>query len=166
MSTAETIREQAAEIERQLVALQKLVTLAAEEHEDPTEAGEAAYTLYRLKALARDAYDEYEAVVAKSFIVPVTLDNGAVLEYREGASRKKWNHKDLSELLAKRIVETSFDFDTGEVTRSFEEIAQEILKYAGVGYWRVRQLEKIGINADKYCEKGDPKESISITNPY
>lgn len=166
MSTAQTIREQAAEIEQRLVALQKLVTLAAEEHEDPKEAAEAAYTLYRLKSLARDAYDEYEKIVASSFRTPVTIENGAVLEHKIGAPRKKWAHGELSELLAKRIVETSFDFETGELNRSFEEIATEILEYAGVSYWRVKKLAQIGISADKYCEKGDPKESISITNPY
>jgi hypothetical protein len=38
----------------------------------------------------------------------------------------------------------------------------ELVKYTGISYWKVKELEKIGINANNYCETGDAKANIII----
>jgi hypothetical protein len=56
----------------------------------------------------------------------------------------------------------SVDMDTGEVIRTPQEMLAELVKYTGISYWKVKELEKIGINANNYCETGDAKANIII----
>ena len=61
-----------------------------------------------------------------------------------------------------RLQQSSVDMDTGEVTLSTEEIVNRILDYVQPSYWRVGALNDLGINADQYCEVGEPKTNIAI----
>lgn len=83
-------------------------------------------------------------------------------EKKQGAQRKSWDHKGLANVVAKRIVETSIDLDTGEVLRSPAEMIAAAFEFAGVSYWRVKELQKIGVNADSYCEVGEGKTNIIV----
>jgi hypothetical protein len=51
---------------------------------------------------------------------------------------------------------------TGEVVLSTEDLLKKVLDYIQPSYWRVKELSKIGINADNYCEVGDYKTSIIV----
>lgn len=84
------------------------------------------------------------------------------LEKKSGSPRKSWDHENLTRIVSNRIIDLSIDMDTGEVTKSPTEMISEILEYCGISYWRVKELSKIGINADQYCEVGDPKTNVII----
>lgn len=88
--------------------------------------------------------------------------NGFFFEKKMGSSRKAWDHKALSHVVAKRLVESSVDLDTGEILKSPTEMIEEAFAFAGVSYWRVRELQRIGVNADSFCEVNEGKPSIII----
>jgi hypothetical protein len=52
--------------------------------------------------------------------------------------------------------------DTGEVMLTQEELIVKLLDYMQPSYWRVGELNKLGINADNYCETGEPKVSLIV----
>ena len=38
----------------------------------------------------------------------------------------------------------------------------KLLDYLQPSYWRIKELSKLGINADQYCEVGELKTSIIV----
>ena len=88
--------------------------------------------------------------------------SGATIEKKTGADRKKWEHSKLASAVAERLSDMSVDMDTGEIMKSPQEIALDMLTYCAPSYWRVKELNKIGINPDNYCEVGDLKTSIIV----
>ncbi len=90
------------------------------------------------------------------------FDDGYVLEQKKGSPRKAWDHASLGEVVAQRLIDLSTDMETGELTRRPVDIAVDLLRFAAPSYWRVGELNKIGVNADMYCEVGEPKASIII----
>lgn len=78
------------------------------------------------------------------------------METKTGNPRKKWDHKGLASVVAKRIHDRSIDIDTGELLKSAEEQIGELLEYASPSYWRVTALRELGIDADAYCEVQEP----------
>ena len=64
--------------------------------------------------------------------------------------------------VARRLDDISVDMDTGERTMSAQEMVIKVLDYVQPSYWRVKELGKIGISADKFCEVGETKESIIV----
>ena len=92
----------------------------------------------------------------------ISLPNGAQIEKKSAYDRKTWQHKELANAVAEKLVKMSIDMDTGEVLMSPEQIAQSMLTYCAPSYWRVKELNSIGINADNYCETGDLKTSIIV----
>lgn len=93
----------------------------------------------------------------------VSLPNGLVAERRIGSDRKAWDHKGLANEVASRVYESAIDMDTGEVLLSPTEMMQKMLDYAAPSYWRVGELNKIGISADNFCEKSEGKVSLIIS---
>ena len=92
----------------------------------------------------------------------VTLPSGHIVERKQGGDRKSWDHKTLATDVADRLIQTSIDMDTGEITIDTKGLMVKMLDYAAPSYWRVGELSKIGLNADRYCEKSDGKTSIVI----
>lgn len=88
--------------------------------------------------------------------------NGQVVEKKFATDRKGWQHQQIAEEVLRRLGELSIDMDTGEVVMSSQEIAVKLLDYLQPSYWRVKELSKLGINADQYCEVGEVKTSIMI----
>lgn len=93
---------------------------------------------------------------------PEVVSHGITFEKKVGAARKTWDHKALGDIVAQRIVDMNVDMETGEMLASPVEMVKQVLGYTGVSYWRVGELKNIGINADSYCEVGEPKSSIII----
>ena len=83
-------------------------------------------------------------------------------EKKMGSTRKAWDHKSLARLVAERMTSMSIDLDTGEILKSPTEMIAESFEFAGVSYWRVKELQKIGVNADSFCEVLDGKPNIII----
>jgi hypothetical protein len=93
------------------------------------------------------------------------LPDGTTIEKKSSYDRKGWKHLDLGSAVADRIVKMSVDMDTGEVTKSPKQIAEEMLTYCAPSYWRIKELNKIGINADSFSEVGELKTSIIVRKP-
>lgn len=93
---------------------------------------------------------------------PEYSTNGFFFEKKMGSSRKAWDHKSLSQVVAKRLVESSVDLDTGEILKSPSEMIEEAFAFAGVSYWRIKELQRIGVNADSFCEVSEGKPSIIV----
>jgi len=92
----------------------------------------------------------------------VTLDGNALIEKKSSYERKAWQHKDLARAVVDRLSQMSVDMDTGEILNSPEDIAMQIFTYCAPSYWRVKELNNIGINPDMYCETGQLKTSIIV----
>jgi len=78
--------------------------------------------------------------------------DGVVAERRSGTQRKEW---DDDGIVREIVNKAEFDHPL--------ELAQEILKAAGVGYWRVTQLRALGIRVDDYCDKVDGRATLQLT---
>ena len=129
------------------------------------DVGEVALAVHQLKADVGDMYSFFTARVV-DYLQTVNVDdmdiNGARIEVRSAADRKQWQHADLMGAVAKRIMQRSVDMDTGEITLSPEEMVAKVLDYVQPSYWRVKELAKIGINADQFCEVGEHKTNLVI----
>lgn len=87
---------------------------------------------------------------------------GANVQRKVASPRKTWDSKSLMEDTYDRISQSATDMDTGELMMSHKELALKLLDYFNPSYWRVKELSKIGINADNYCEVGEEKTNIAI----
>lgn len=92
----------------------------------------------------------------------VMLEDGSKVEKKFSSDRKGWQHKELASVVAERITQSSVNMDTGEILNTQEELIARLLEFVQPSYWRVKELSKIGINADLYCEVGDTKTSIIV----
>jgi len=120
---------------------------------DPTEAADVFLELNLAK---RDLSFVYGTIERKMISLldedMTTLRDGAEIERKTGATRTKWQHKDLATAVADRIVQSSVDMDTGEIVLNPQEVAEKMLDYVQPSYWRATKLNEIGINPDNYCE--------------
>jgi hypothetical protein len=91
----------------------------------------------------------------------ITTD-GSKVEKRAGNDRKKWRHEELAQNIASRLNDMSVDMSTGEITMSPQEMVVKLLDYCAPSYWRVKELAKIGISADKFCEVEEKEASIIV----
>lgn len=133
----------------------------------PEEACEILVELNYVKGDLSYLYDKASRAVSnlmeeKQFI---SLESGATIEKKSAYDRKAWNHKSLASAVANKIVQMSIDMDTGEIIKTPQEIASDILTYCAPSYWRVKELNKIGINPDNYCEVGELRTSIIVRKP-
>lgn len=145
--------------------IDKLLLLVAEDDDEGLKLGEALYSLYVLKGRMKEVYETLEDLVTERVREELVLGNGALLEVKGGAQRKSWDHAGLTEEVTRRIVDSAFDFDTGELKMTLPEMAAAILRYAAPSYWRVTQLNEIGVDVDQYCEKGEYRKSVVIRRP-
>lgn len=154
------LRRHIAIFEARLAEFQQREDVEMGEIVDTAVASKAA--LDELKAL----HDGYMATVRDRMLAEdveeVPASNGDRVELGYFKSRKAWRHAELAEIVAHRIVQSSMDPETGEVTLDREEMILELMKYATPSAWKVKALQSIGLNADNYCEAGDstPKSTI------
>lgn len=90
------------------------------------------------------------------------LPDGSTVEKRFGNDRKKWQHKELAQHIASRLSDMSVDMSTGEIVMSPQDMVVKLLDYCAPSYWRVKELAKIGISADKFCEVEEKDASIIV----
>jgi hypothetical protein len=129
------------------------------------DVAESLVQLHAIKNYVGELYSSYSASVL-SILQNANVDDmdiaGAKIEVRSAADRKKWNHDELANAVSKRLIDMSVDMDTGEVLLSAQDIASKMLEFVQPSYWRVKELAKVGINADNFCEVGDYKTNIII----
>lgn len=116
------------------------------------------------KAELSMVYDHFASVVGEAMgqEQEVHLESGARIEKKFSNARTGWQHKDLAGAVAKKIIDLSVDLETGEVVSSPEEMLVQVLDYVQPSYWRIKELQKIGINPDNYCQVGENKVSIIV----
>ena len=128
---------------------------------------EACTILSEINFLKRDlsmVYDMYANAVIEIMgdSESMMLANGAEIEKKSAYDRKGWKHKEIGSVVASKLTEMAIDMDTGEILKTPQEIALQILDYCAPSYWRIKELNKIGVNADNYCEVGDLRTSIIV----
>jgi len=124
---------------------------------------DALVLLHKIKAEIGLIYGDYSTqIIDKLPDIPTASSNGQAVEKKIGSDRKAWNHEDLTREVLRRLGQMSVDLDTGEVIMTSEEIAMKLLDYVQPSYWRVKELSKIGINADQYCEVSEAKTNIIV----
>lgn len=161
-----TMKETVEELRRLVQHLDTMTRFAAEDEiEDLEEAIEILVALNGIKSSFATTYSNYEEVIADGMDdeYMVKLPGDIEVTRREGAPRKQWDHKRLTKDVTKRLMDKSVDYETGEILMTTEEIINAVFQYAATSYWRVKELKKIGLNADKYSKLGDPKVSVAIS---
>lgn len=135
--------------------------------DDGATLEEAGNMLLQLNLTKRDMGTVYDAVAHRfgqmmdmESIVP--LAGNAVIEKKSSYERKAWQHKEIARAVVSRLGQMSVDMDTGEVIKSPQDIAIELMTYCAPSYWRIKELNNIGINPDMYCETGQLKTSIIV----
>lgn len=131
---------------------------------DMNEIAEYVSALHAVKANIALIYDSACGVlgsVMKS-VPEMVLSDGTKIEKRAAADRKKWQHENIAQNVASRISDMAVDLETGEVVMTPQDMMVKMLDYCAPSYWRVKELAKIGINADKFCDVSESKESIIV----
>jgi hypothetical protein len=128
---------------------------------------EAGNMLLQMNLAKRDMSIVYDSIANKFGEMMdrepvVSLPGNAIIEKKSSYERKAWQHKDLAKAVVDRLTQMSVDMDTGEVVKSPEDIAMELMSYCAPSYWRIKELNNIGINPDMYCETGVLKTSIIV----
>lgn len=129
------------------------------------EVGAKLIELHAIKGAVGDVYSSYSARATRLFQEAQVEDMAYGenrIEVRTASDRKQWEHPRLIAEVARRLVSESIDMDTGEVMTSPEELISKVLDFVQPSYWRVKELSKIGINADKFCEVGEYKTNIIV----
>ena len=107
----------------------------------------------KLTARTADALGDTEELV---------LSDGTKIEKKWSSTRRGWQHRDLANAVARRLVEKSIDMETGEVTLTPKEIAEGMIDYVQPSYWKVKKVSELGLDVDNYCEVGETKTSIIV----
>lgn len=125
---------------------------------------DALVIAHAIKADTGLVFQQYQHKIADHLPLndDIYASNGQLIEKRMSNDRKGWQHDRLIDEVYRRLSELSVDMDTGEVVMSSRDIALKILDFVQPSYWRVKELSKLGINADQFCEVGELKTSISI----
>lgn len=119
--------------------------------------------LHSIKGDVASMFSQYTNLFANKIETDeATASNGQKIEKKSAFDRKGWKHEDLASEVLRRLNDLSVDMDTGEVIMSANEVAMKLLEFVQPSYWRIKELSKLGINADQYCEVGELKTSIIV----
>lgn len=160
-----SISDVLASVMKTLLDLDEQLNLFADSEPTPEELGSAIIDLHALKGGLADIYGTFSATAISLFKKQNIEDlpmGASQIEIRTASDRKKWEHGKLANEVSRRLVSSSVDMDTGEVLMSTDEVITKLLDYIQPSYWRIKELAKLGINADHYCEVGDYKTNIII----
>lgn len=130
-------------------------------------AEELATCVTQLHAFKNDLTAVYDTackllIDAMGNMPEIVVPSGIKVEKKTGADRKTWQHVDLAKNIASRLSDMAVDMETGEVTMTTQEMIVKLLDYCAPSYWRIKELAKIGINADRFCETSEAKTNIVI----
>lgn len=134
------------------------------QHASTEDLLQLASDLHLVKAYVSELFNELQTIVTDhigNMVNPVSVD-GATIEIKSGSPRKTWDHQSLINDVSKRIVDSSIDLNTGEVTKTPVQMIREALEFAGISYWKVTKLKELHLDADEYCDVGESKKSLVI----
>lgn len=154
-----------ADFQQQILSLDDAVQkLQADDTLTAEQVSEMIYELSQFKTQLGMVYNSLCDIATKKmndgevFI----LSTGYTVEKTWDKNRKGWQHKDLASVVAEKIQSSSVDMDTGEVVLSTKDMITALLDYVQPSYWRVTALSNIGVDADDFCQAGEPEPKISI----
>ncbi len=152
------------ELNLQISAADSIVSEMKNSGADMKEFAEYVSVLHFVKGDFSILYDSACAALGASMkaVPEMILNDGTKIEKRAAADRKKWQHETLAQNVASRISDMAVDMETGEVVLTPQDMMVKMLDYCAPSYWRVKELAKIGINADKFCDVSESKESIIV----
>lgn len=143
--------------------MDEMTQRAIELRSEPRKMAVVVSEMHNIKKMVADTWEHVSGMLADVMGDDPEIEiNGAIVEKRIGAPRKSWKHDEIADEVTRRIMGSAVDMDTGEVLKSTEDMMKEMLSYGAVSYWRVKNLAKIGVIADEYCEVGEPKTSIVV----
>jgi hypothetical protein len=147
-----------------ILELDTVISEFLHDEPSPEEAAAALVAFNRAKMEVGMAYDYLARIVSDIMEneVEISLPDGSRVEKKWSNSRTGWQHKDLASVVARRIVDLNVDMDTGEVIATPEELVGQILDFVQPSYWRIKELQRIGVDADRYCEVKEAKSSIIV----
>jgi hypothetical protein len=148
---------------RSLMELERAFSKLGESKDIETVCS-ALVEAHLLKASMSVAYDSLCHIVTGVMgnLPEFITTDGSKVEKRAGNDRKKWRHEELAQNIASRLSDMSVDMSTGEITMTPQEMVVKLLDYCAPSYWRVKELAKIGISADKFCEVEEKEASIIV----
>lgn len=157
-------KELIASLTNDFMALDKLFKNLCASDETLSTIADALVNVHGLKAEMSILYDSVcHNMIDKMDNVPeVSSSDGSLVEKRGGSDRKKWDHDRLAKNVASRINDMAIDLESGEVIMTPQDMMVKMLDFAAVSYWRVKELSKIGVSADNFCEVGESKTSIIV----
>ena len=153
------------QFQQQLLDLDsRLSAIASDKNWALSDISETYFQLNSFKGQLSLIVKQMESLLIErmSDVEAVPVSSGDMLVKEWSKNRKAWQHKDLAKAVADRIQSLAIDMDTGEKTMSTGEMIEALLEYVQPSYWRVGALQKIGLNADSYCESGDSEPKIKI----
>jgi len=163
--TVETISRKIKSVADDLLILSRML---AQMTDDKTATMDDVYPIILemndLKSDMAIVYDTATFLIStKMGTIPEYITpNGIKIEKRAGSDRKTWDHIGIAKNVASRLGDMAIDMQTGEVIMSPQDMVVKLLDYCNPSYWRVKELSKIGINADRYCEVSEAKTSIIV----
>lgn len=155
------------QLRESILELDAAISAVISENPSPEEA---ATILAEINFLKRDLSTVYDTL-AHSFgeimgsMESILLEDGTVIEKKSAYDRKGWKHSELASAVADKLTQMSVDMDSGEILKTPQQIAEEMLMYCAPSYWRIKELGKIGINADNYSNVGELRTSIIVRKP-
>jgi hypothetical protein len=156
--------EWVAKFHKSILELDSAITEFGNQGQSLEDACAALVALNRAKSDFGLVYDELSNIVSRIMedSPEVALPDGSRVEKKFSSSRTGRKHKDLGSAVAGRIVDMSVDMDTGEVLATPAEMIAQVLDFVQPSYWRIKELERLGINPDMYCQVGETKTSIIV----
>lgn len=168
MSFSSDVASKVSALDRAILDLDSAISDAvSSESPDYREVAQMLFTMYKAKASIGMMYDIVAALLDKEMadIPEVDLGEGIRIEKKVASDRRAWKHNEIATEIARRLIMTNIDMETGESQKSTEELITEVLRFVQPSYWRVKELVTIGVNADNYCEVLEPKTSIIVRKP-
>lgn len=153
------------EVRNTINELDKYLNSGELKEKDLTELLNMLVELNSIKRDIASVYGQFSSQVTRRMeaenLSEISI-GGADIKYRAAYSRKKWDNTKLFSDTYDRLSQLATDIDTGEIELSPKEIAANMLQYVNPSYWRVKELSKLGINADNYCEVEEKSAQIAI----
>lgn len=156
--------EWVAELQQMLLSIDQKISEYASQNPSAEDICSLLLDIHACKADMSMIYDGLSGNVSEIMAneTEVMLEGGAKIEKRYSTKRHGWQHRELGSEVAFRIANMAVDMDTGEIVMSQEEMIASVLNYVQPSYWRIKELQEIGINPDKFCEVGETKSSIIV----
>ena len=154
-----------ADFQQQLLDLdEKLTQLSSDANWPLEDISETFFQVNSFKGQLGIIVKQMESLLIARMteVEAMPVSSGDMLVKEWSKNRKAWQHKELAKAVADRIQSLAIDMDTGEKTMSTGEMIEALLEYVQPSYWRVGALQKIGLNADNFCEAGDSEPKIKI----